>query len=169
MSIEIGEGFSGTGSDAAHINTILGLREGPVGTAFSTALATPTAGHVPFLCVYQPGVPCEPPTLFVNKAAIANPTHARLTWGAAQAGVAEGVLSYAATRFTPSDMGKWCLIVAVWVDPEAADEQAVYLNNRVSTVTALERGQQGPDGDGIARWRSGEPPANPFFRSGVAR
>lgn len=61
-------------------------------------------------------------------------------------------------------MGKWCLIVAVWVDPEAVDEQAVYLNNRVSTITALERGHRGPDGDGIARWRSGEPPANPFFR-----
>ena len=166
MTMEIGEGFVGNGPDAAHINTILGPRDGAVGTAFSTALASPSTGHVPFLCVYQPGVPCEPPTLFVNKAAIANDLHAKLTWGAAQAGVAEGVASYAAGRFTPSDMGKWCLIVAVWVDPSATDEEAVYRNNRDATVIALGRGASGPDGDSVARWRTGEPPSNPYFRAG---
>ena len=47
FAIEIGEGFHGDGANAAHINTVLGLREGPVGTAFATALAQPTPGHVP--------------------------------------------------------------------------------------------------------------------------
>ena len=164
MSVEIGEGFSGSGADAAHINTILGLRDGPVGTAFSTALATPSAGHVPFLCVYQPGVPCEPPTLFVNKAAIANDTHGHLTWGAAQAGAAEAVTTYASERFSPSEQGKWCLIVAVWVDPKASDEEAVYRNNKDATLTALERGAHGPDGEASRRLTAGEPPSNPYFR-----
>ena len=66
---QVGEGFAGEGADAAHVNTVLGLREGPVGTAWATALATPSAGHTPFLAVVRPNVPVQPPTLFVNKAA----------------------------------------------------------------------------------------------------
>jgi len=69
--IEIGEAFEGAGPEAAHGNTVLGPREGPVGTAWATALATPSAGHTPFVCVLRPGLPAKPLTLFVNKAAIA--------------------------------------------------------------------------------------------------
>ena len=89
--MKIGEGFVGSGSNAAHINVVLGLRDGPVGTAWATALATPREGHVPFVAVAQPNIPVVPFTLFVNKAAIANDVHGQLTWGGAQAGVAAGV------------------------------------------------------------------------------
>ena len=34
----LGEGFAGTGDDAAHVNTVLGDRSGPVGTAWPRAL-----------------------------------------------------------------------------------------------------------------------------------
>ena len=91
MIPQYGESFVGDGADAAHINTVLGRRDGPVGTAWATALATPSAGHTPFVAVLRPGLPVQPFTLFVNKAAIADDEHGRLTWGAAQAGVAKGV------------------------------------------------------------------------------
>ena len=39
----------------------------------------------------RPGLPVQPPTLFVNKAPIDSELHGTLTWGAAQAGVAAGV------------------------------------------------------------------------------
>jgi 5,6,7,8-tetrahydromethanopterin hydro-lyase len=81
----IGEGFSGDGANAAHVNIVMGPRNGPVGTAWATALATPSTGHVPFVAVAAPGVPLRPFTLFVNKAAIENDQHGQLTWGAAQA------------------------------------------------------------------------------------
>jgi 5,6,7,8-tetrahydromethanopterin hydro-lyase len=35
----IGESYVGEGAEAAHIDTVLGDRNGPVGTAWSTALA----------------------------------------------------------------------------------------------------------------------------------
>ena len=54
--MKIGEGFVGSGANAAHINIVLGLRDGPVGTAWATALATPREGHVPFVAVAQPNV-----------------------------------------------------------------------------------------------------------------
>jgi len=35
----IGESFIGEGAEAAHLNTVLGRKDGPVGTAWATALA----------------------------------------------------------------------------------------------------------------------------------
>ena len=91
--MQIGEGFAGDGANAAHINTVLGSKDGPVGVAWTTALATPRAGHTPFVVVVRPNVPVKPLTLFVNKATVdaANDRHGTLTWGAAQAGVGGGL------------------------------------------------------------------------------
>ena len=50
----------------------------------------------------RPGLPAKPLTLFVNKAAIAGERHGRLTWGAAQAGVAGGVMDAVAEGAIPA-------------------------------------------------------------------
>jgi 5,6,7,8-tetrahydromethanopterin hydro-lyase len=97
----IGESLIGEAAEAAHVNVVLGDRRGPAGTAWATALATPSAGHAPFVAVLRPGVPARPLTLFVNKAAIAGPEHSTLTFGAAQAGVAGGVADTLAARERP--------------------------------------------------------------------
>jgi len=64
--MEIGESFVGAGAEAAHVNTVLGPREGPTGTAWATALASPSAGHTPFVVVLRPSLPVKSLTLFVN-------------------------------------------------------------------------------------------------------
>lgn len=163
--LQIGESFVGTGVDAAHINTVLGPRSGPAGTAWATALATPSAGHVPFMAVLAPGVAVQPPTLFVTKAAIENDRHGNLTWGAAQAGVAGGVADAVAAGHVAADaLGELVLIAAVWVNPGAEDEQAVYENNRLATATALANGAAGRPGlDEVMKHRTA--PSNPFFSS----
>lgn len=139
--MEIGESFVGEGANAAHVNTVLGEREGPVGTAWATALATPRAGHAAFVAVLQPGLPVQPPTLFVNKAAIEGERHAALTWGAAQAGIAAGVADALADRLIdPNRADDLVLIAAVWVDPAADDDEAVFANNRGAVHDALRAG-----------------------------
>lgn len=166
-NLQIGESFIGSGVNAAHINTVLGPRTGPAGTAWATALATPSAGHVPFMAVLAPGVAVQPPTLFVTKAAIENEEHGNLTWGAAQAGVTGGVADAVAAGHVGTEaVGDLVLIAAVWVNPGADDEQAVYRNNRLATATALANGAAGLPGlDEVMKHRAA--PANPFF-SGVA-
>lgn len=54
------------------------------------------------------------------------------------------------------------LIAAVWVNPEAVDEQAAYLHNRRATAQALAAGDAGsPDvATVIAAARA---PHNPYF------
>ena len=62
MTFAIGEGFAGAGVNAAHVNTVLGDKNGPVGIAWTTALATPRAGHAAFVVVVAPNVPVKPTT-----------------------------------------------------------------------------------------------------------
>ena len=139
--MQIGEAFVGRPPNAAHVNTVLGERKGPVGTAWATALATPRQGHTAFVVALQPGVAVKPATLFVNKAALAGERHETLTWGAAQAGVARGVTEAVRAGTVPTgDVDDLVLIAAVWVDPEADDEDAVYDHNAEATRLALEAG-----------------------------
>jgi 5,6,7,8-tetrahydromethanopterin hydro-lyase len=160
---QYGEAFAGSGPEAAHLNTIYGPLGGPVEVAWATALATPREGHVAFVVVARPNEPVRPMTLFVNKATITGPDHARLTWGAAQLGVASGVLDAVADGILPSEeAANHLLITAVWVDPSATDEDAVYDFNREATRASLERGAQGDvDMEGLLSRR--DQPINGYY------
>jgi 5,6,7,8-tetrahydromethanopterin hydro-lyase len=162
--MEIGESFVGSGSEAAHLNTVLGDRAGPVGQAWASALASPSAGHAPFVVVLQPGLPVVPFTLFVNKARIEDDAHARMTWGPAQAGVAAGVADAVADgTIGVAAASGLVLIAAVWVDPQAVDAELVHANNREATAGALALGRAGlPDAAAVAAQR--EAAWNPFYR-----
>jgi len=162
--MEIGEAFVGEGVNAAHVNTVLGDRSGPVGAAWATGLAGPSMGHAAFVVVGQPGIAAVPPTLFVNKSPIANPDHGRLTWGPAQAGVAKGIaLAHEEGVLDAASVSELVLIAAVWVNPSAADAQAVFANNTEATLQALRNGREGRPraADAIA---AGLSPWNAFFQ-----
>ena len=140
----VGESFVGEGAEAAHVNTMLGRRDGPVGVAWATALATPRPGNAAFVAVVRPGLPAKPLTLFVNKASITSDEHGVLTWGAAQAGVASGVADAVAEGIVPeADADELLLVAAVWVNPEARDAAKVYANNRAAAKAALAAGAAG--------------------------
>ena len=164
----IGESFVGEGADAAHVNTVLGRRDGPVGVAWATALATPRPGNAAFVAVVRPGVPAKPLTLFVSKASVAGDEHAVLTWGAAQAGVACGVADAVADgTVTETDADELLLIAAVWVNPAATDAAKVYANNRAATAAALRAGVAGSPG--LAEVLAArDHPVNPFYDPAVA-
>lgn len=161
--VEIGESFIGSGPNAAHVNTVLGDRSGPAGTAWATALATPSAGHVPFMAVLRPGLPVKPVTLFVTKAAPDSDEHGLMIWGPAQAGVAGGVADAVATGVVdPALVADGALIVAVWVNPAADDRDEVYRNNREATLTALTNGARSlPSTDDVLAARDAV--HNPFY------
>lgn len=150
---QLGEAYHGTSQEAAHVNTVLGAKGGPVETAWATALATPREGHAAFVVAAQPGIAVKPMTLFVNKATIANEDHAALTWGPAQAGVASGVLDAVADgTISAASADELLLIVAVWLSPHASEPDPVYEFNRIATRDALRAGALGQPsvGDALA-------------------
>jgi 5,6,7,8-tetrahydromethanopterin hydro-lyase len=160
--ILIGESFVGEGANAAHINVVLGSRTA-LGTAWSTALATPRSGHIPFVTILRPNLPVKPLTLFVNKAPIENDRHGTLTWGAAQAGVALGVTrAVAAGDISVEDADRLLLIAAVWVNPAADDDRAIFEHNTEATQAALVNAIRGlPRVEDVLA--AADRPYNPFY------
>ncbi|WP_141881716.1 formaldehyde-activating enzyme [Homoserinimonas aerilata] len=163
--MQIGESFISEGVNAAHINTVFGHRDGPAGTAWATALASPSEGHVPFVAVLRPSLPVKPLTLFVTKAAPAGDEHGNHIWGPAQAGVAAGVADALADGIISAEQADTHVVIAaVWVNPGADDADAVYRNNREATRTALGNGAANlPATSEVIAAR--EHPWNPFYTS----
>lgn len=161
----IGESFAGSGPNAAHITVVIGRKGGSVETAWMTSLATPRAGHVPFLVTLRPNLPVKPATLFVNKADLRGERHETLTWGAAQAGVAAGIAQAVAEDLVPpEDVDDLVVIAAVWVNWAADDEVQVFENNRRSTFEAVLNAVRGlPEVDQVVA--EATEPWNAWFRT----
>ena len=163
----IGESFVGEGANAAHTNVVLGRRGGPVETAWATALATPSAGHVPFVTVLRPSVPVQPPTLFVPKATATGELHQRATWGAAQAGLALGVADAVEAGLIPgSQVGGLLVIAAIWVNPAVDDLDEAFANQRTAAFRALEAAVLGTPKVDVVLDAAASGPANPFYEPG---
>src|SRR5690606_33865109 len=70
MSMHIGEALAGDGNEIAHIDLMIGSKDGPVGTAFATALATQSEGHNNLLAVLTPNLAVKPATVMITKVTI---------------------------------------------------------------------------------------------------
>ncbi len=144
----IGEGWSGTDPDGAHVNLVLAERGSPTAAALLGTLTTPTPGHTPILVVvgedkdhYEP---VWPPTIMINKATAGEERHQTITWGAGQLGIAQGVLDAVAEDLVaPTD--EILVFVAVYIDPAATDETAVRAAARAATLKALRVARNGRD------------------------
>ncbi|MGW2959121.1 formaldehyde-activating enzyme [Streptomyces sp. NPDC001220] len=160
----IGESFVGAGANAAHTNIVIGRKGGPVETAWATALATPSAGHVPFLTVVRPSVPVKPLTLFVTKAAAAGDLHERATWGSAQAGLAQGVADAVTEGLIPAgEADELLIIAAVWVNPAVDDLDLSFRNQRAAAYGAVRAAVTGTPTVADVLAAAEEGPANPFY------
>src|SRR6202040_2798003 len=91
MSIFIGEALVGEGNEVAHIDLLIGSKDGPVGTAFANALADQKAGHSNLLAVLTPNLICKPATVLITKVTIKGAKQAVQMFGPAQAAVARAV------------------------------------------------------------------------------
>jgi formaldehyde-activating enzyme len=136
----IGESWSGEAPNGSHVNVVLARRGSPTAAAAISMLAHPAPGHTPVLVCVGPTQaayePVWPPTLMMNKATALEADHQRLTWGAAQLGIGQGVLDAVADGLLDAT-GELLVLVAVWVDVGAIDETAVREANRVATRKAI--------------------------------
>lgn len=136
----IGEALMGEGSEVAHVDLIIGDKDGPVGSAFANGLATLSAGHTPLLAVIRPNLPPKPHTLLVPKVTVKNLEQAGKIFGPAQAAVAKGVADAVEEGVIPKDkLEDWVIIISVFVHPEAKDFRKIYQYNYGATKLALKR------------------------------
>jgi 5,6,7,8-tetrahydromethanopterin hydro-lyase len=140
MSMFIGEALSGDGNEIAHIDLLIGSKDGPVGTAFAAALANQSAGHNNLLAVIAPNLICKPATVLITKVTIKGMTQAAQMFGPAQKGVAKAVADCVASGAIPKgDVENLVIVVGVFIHPAAKDDKKIYQYNYDATKLAIER------------------------------
>jgi bifunctional enzyme Fae/Hps len=136
----IGEALLGEGNEVAHIDLLIGDKNGPVGKAFATGLSNLSAGHTPLLAVIRPNLPSKPHTLLVPKVTIKDMEDTGKIFGPAQAAVAKAVADAVEEEVIPKDkLDDWVIVCSVFIHPQASDYRKIYQYNYGATKLALRR------------------------------
>jgi bifunctional enzyme Fae/Hps len=136
----IGEALMGEGTEVAHIDLLIGDKEGPIGEAFANGLSTLSAGHTPLLAVIRPNLPPKPHTLLVPKVTVKNMEQTGKIFGPAQAAIAKAVADAVEEGIIPEDkVDEWVIICSVFIHPQAKDYRSIYHYNYGATKLALKR------------------------------
>ncbi len=144
FSIKIGEGLAGTGPEVAHIDLMIGRKDGPVGFAFAQAKAVPRERLEPLLAILEPNLMVKPETLLVPTVANRSMHQASLFGGPAQTGCAKAVMDSVEEGIIPKAAVDQLVIVAtVFVHPTAVDRQRILINNYKAMRHAIRRAIEG--------------------------
>jgi 5,6,7,8-tetrahydromethanopterin hydro-lyase len=140
----IGEALAGEGNEIAHIDLLIGNKDGPVGHAFAQALARQSEGHSNLLAVLEPNLICKPATVMITKVTIKGAKQAVQMFGPAQASVAKAVADSVAEGVIPKDQADELVIVAgVFIHWEAEDNAKIYQYNLDATKLAIANAMKG--------------------------
>ena len=138
MSMFIGEALFGDGNEIAHIDLLIGSKDGPVGSAFANALARQSEGHSNLLAVLTPNLAVKPSTVMVTKVTIKGMRQAVQMFGPAQAAVAKAVADSVADGVIAKDQCEDLVIVCgVFIHPAAEDDKKIYEYNYEATKDAI--------------------------------
>src|ERR1700756_1367686 len=138
MSMFIGEALAGDGNEVAHIDLLIGSKDGPVGQAFANALARQSEGHSNLLAVLTPNLLAKPATVMITKVTIKGAKQAVQMFGPAQAAVARAVVDSVASGVIPKDKAdEYVIVCGVFIHWQAADDAKIYQYNYDATVMAI--------------------------------
>ncbi len=144
MSMFIGEALAGDGNEIAHIDLLIGSKDGPVGVAFANALARQSDGHSNLLAVLTPNLAVKPATVMITKVTIKGMRQAVQMFGPAQAGVAKAVADSVADGVIPkADCEKLVIVCGVFIHPAAESDKKIYDYNYQATKMAIVNAMKG--------------------------
>jgi bifunctional enzyme Fae/Hps len=136
----VGEALLGSAPNLAHIDLIIGSKDGPVGISFANSISTPSMGHGGLLSCIRPNLISKPYTLIIPKVTISNMEEANKIFGPAQAAVAKGVADAVEEGIIPlNKLDDWLIIASVFIHPEASDYRKIYQYNYGATKLAIKR------------------------------
>jgi 5,6,7,8-tetrahydromethanopterin hydro-lyase len=155
-SFSVGESLVGDGNEVAHIDLLIGPKDGPVGEAFAGALLNQKEGHTNLLGVVAPNLPAKPDTIIANKVTIKGEKQVGHMFGPAQAAVARAVVDSVRDGVIPEgEVEDLCVIVGVFIHWLAEDEKKIFDWNYQATK------------ESIARAMAGEPAASAVIEQSV--
>ncbi|HHY00962.1 MAG TPA: bifunctional 5,6,7,8-tetrahydromethanopterin hydro-lyase/3-hexulose-6-phosphate synthase [Methanothermobacter sp.] len=140
----IGEALIGNGNEIAHIDLVIGDKNGPAGTAFVNNMANLSLGHTPLLSVVRPNLMTKPATLIVPKVSVRCLDDANKIFGPAQTAVGRAVADAVEEGILPAENAEeLVLIISVFIHPEASDFRKIYQYNYGATKLAIRRAMKG--------------------------
>jgi bifunctional enzyme Fae/Hps len=140
----IGEALIGSGNEVAHVDLVIGDKNGPAGTAFVNNLTQLSIGHTPLLSVIRPNLLTKPATLIIPKVTVKDLCDAEKIFGPAQTAVSRAVADAVAEGVIPEEKAEDLVILAsVFIHPEASDYRKIYQYNYGATKLAIRRAMEG--------------------------
>lgn len=145
--MRVGEALIGEGYEVAHIDLVVGEKNGPVGMAFVNSMSQLSAGHTPLLAVLRPNLITKPPALIIPKVTVKEMEQAEMIFGPAQSAVAKAIADAVEEGIVPKDEAEnLVVIVSVFIHPKARNRDKTYYYNYGATKLALRRAMEGfPD------------------------
>ena len=124
--------------NVAHIDLLIGPKDGPVGVAFANALANQSAGHTNLLAVVSPNIPAKPATVTITKVTMKKSGQVMQMFGPAQAAVARAVVDSVIDGVLPkSEAENWVIVCGVFIAPTANSNAKIYKNNYEAVKLAI--------------------------------
>ena len=144
MSFHIGEALAGEGNEVAHIDLMIGPKDGPVGTAFASALATQSKGHSNLLAVLAPNLMCKPATVMITKVTLRKEKQIGQMFGSAQYAVAKAVADSVEAGVIPKDrVDDMVIVCGVFIHWDADDGKKIEKYNYEATKMAIANAMNG--------------------------
>ncbi len=139
LTLRVGEGFAGPPfHELAHVDLLLGLKDGPVGRAIERALAG--WGEERGLRLINE----RPRTLLVPTVTVRTPKQRALLYEYAVAGINIAIQASIADGFLPEALlDQLALIVNAFVHPAASIARRIMLNNYKATLQAIRKAIEG--------------------------
>ena len=143
-TLSVGESLVGDGNEVAHIDLLIGSKDGPVGEAFAGALLNQKEGHTNLLAVVAPNLPAKPDTIMANKVTLGGEKQVGQMFGPAQAAVSRAVVDSVRDGVIPEgEVDDLCIIVGVFIHWLAEDDKKIFDWNYQATKESIARAMAG--------------------------
>lgn len=140
FSLRVGEAFaSPSTAEVAHIDLLLGLKNGPVGKTIEETLKSVRPGHEPRLVKFE-NKEVKPRTLLVPTVTIRTEKQANFVYEHAMNGVAKAIIDSVEDGLLPKDaLDDLAMIANVFIHPTASNPKRVVINNYKAMLYAIRR------------------------------
>jgi 4-hydroxy-tetrahydrodipicolinate synthase len=142
--LKIGESLVGNRPELAHIDLLIGDKDGPVGNAYALALTNPKEEGEGLQVILEPNMQVKPATIMIPTVRPTSLRHASLTYGPAQSAIAKAVMQCVEDGILPKELADdIVIIVNVFVHPSASARKRVFINNYKATRNAIRKAMEG--------------------------
>jgi len=144
FELKVGESLVGDRAELAHIDLLIGKKNGPVGNAYAQALTNPEEGREGLQVILEPNMQVKPATIMIPTIKPTSLRHASLTYGPAQAAIAKAVMQSVEDGILPKELAEdIVLIVNVFVHPSASARKRIFINNYKATRNSIRKAMEG--------------------------